>query len=74
MYVVRKELRARVRKRFLCKDQLGVGWDFIRGSDIHTGHTGSPAPLLLHSTQHGMARLGWGAELEQEAAKYFMSG
>jgi len=54
----RKELKARVRKRFLCKDQLGVGWDFIRGSDIHTGHMGTPVPLLPHTA----GRQGWDGE------------
>lgn len=62
----RKELKARVRKRFLSKDQLRVGWDFSPATDIQAGHEGTPIPKLGGDCE----RQGREAKLEQAAREY----
>lgn len=48
--MARKDLKARVRKRFLTKDQLRVGWDFSHATlTFEQGTWAPPFPLLLRS-------------------------
>lgn len=63
----RKELKARVRKRFLSKDQLRVGWDFSPATLTFKQVTRAPpSPTWGGDCE----RQGRGAKLEQAAPEY----
>lgn len=76
--LARTELKARVRKRFLSKDQLRVQWDFSHATlTFQQGTRGYPPSLSCCAARSGKDRRGLGEGSQAAAGSihmYFISG